>query len=106
MSEGSRPPPPPAPLQNWSSLNFHCKVNPGQTKKTVGPSPWKMFFWIHAKAGTLSSLNVYFGLFYYVYLRYLDFQTVGGGGVQISEPSALVDLCMLIYQKWQLGRGV
>lgn len=40
MSEGSRPPPlPPAPLQNWSSLNFHCKVNPGQTKKTVGPSP-------------------------------------------------------------------
>lgn len=59
---GPDPPPPPAPLQNWSSLNFHCKVNPGQTKKNRRTLPLDL------------------GLFYYVYLRYLDFQTVGGGG--------------------------
>lgn len=29
--------------------------------------------------GGVGGVNVYFGLFYYVYLRYLDFQKVGGG---------------------------
>lgn len=37
------PPLSPPPLQNWKSLNFHCKVIPGQTQKTVGPFPWNFF---------------------------------------------------------------
>lgn len=67
---GVQTPPPPAPLQNWSSLNFHCKVNPGQTKKNRRTLPLDL------------------GLFYYVYLRYLDFQTVGGGG-ESESPNPL-----------------
>lgn len=37
------PPPLPRLCKIGSSLDFHCKVIPGQTQKTVGPFPWNFF---------------------------------------------------------------
>lgn len=72
----------PRPCKIGSSLNFHCKVTPGKTQdKKRRTLPLENFL-----VPCISWNIKYFGLFYYVYLRYLDFQTVGGGGSESPYP--------------------